>query len=162
MSFWKNLGLTAGLTTAAATVGTLATDPNTRWYKALDTPTWQPPNWLFPVAWTGLYASIAASSADVLTRLDASPRPSEGQARTRYLQALGTNLVLNAGWSVLFWKGRNNVVSTVEAAALAVSSADLARRAAQVSPAAGAGLAPYAAWTAFATALTGEIARRNG
>ena len=38
---------------------------------------------------------------------------------------------------------------------------DLARRAARVSRPAAAVLAPYAAWTAFATALTVAIARRN-
>lgn len=81
--------------------------------------------------------------------------------RKAFKRALGVNLVLNAGWSYLFWQGRNNWVSTAEAAALAVSSIDLARRAGKVSKGAGAALVPYAAWTSFATALTGSIAQRN-
>ncbi|HHW83690.1 MAG TPA: tryptophan-rich sensory protein, partial [Actinomycetales bacterium] len=46
-------------------------------------------------------------------------------------------------------------------AALAVSSADLVRRTWRASRANGALLAPYAAWTAFATVLSTEIARRD-
>ena len=38
---------------------------------------------------------------------------------------------------------------------------DLARRTRQPDTTGGAALLPYAAWTAFATALTAEIARRN-
>lgn len=81
--------------------------------------------------------------------------------RRAFKRALGVNLVLNAGWSYLFWQGRNNWVSTAQAGALAVSSIDLARRAGKVSKGAGLALVPYAAWTTFATALTGSIAQRN-
>ena len=33
------------------------------WYAALAKPSWTPPNWLFPVAWTVLYTMIAVASA---------------------------------------------------------------------------------------------------
>jgi tryptophan-rich sensory protein len=48
-----------------------------------------------------------------------------------------------------------------ESALLTVSTVDLARRAWQRDHLAGATLLPYAGWTAFATALSTEIARRN-
>ena len=44
---------------------------------------------------------------------------------------------------------------------LAASSADLVRRAHKASPEKGVVLAPYAAWTGFATVLSAVIARRN-
>lgn len=75
--------------------------------------------------------------------------------------ALGVNLVLNAGWSALFWQSKNNWLSAAEAALLAGSSIDLARRAGKVDKAAGAALVPYALWTTFATALTTSIAAKN-
>ena len=44
---------------------------------------------------------------------------------------------------------------------LTASTVDLVRRAAPVSGRAAGVLAPYAAWTAFATVLSAAIARRN-
>ena len=49
----------------------------------------------------------------------------------------------------------------VVAAVLAASSADLTRRAASADPKLGAALAPYPAWTSFATVMSADIARLN-
>lgn len=78
-----------------------------------------------------------------------------------YKRALLLNMILNAGWSALFWQGRNLKVATVEAALLALSSADLARKAGKLDRAAGALLLPYVGWTAFATVLTASIDAEN-
>ncbi|GAA6526003.1 tryptophan-rich sensory protein [Intrasporangium sp. DVR] len=160
----RNLALTAGAVTATALVGSLATQPNSRWYRNLDLPAWQPPKAAFPIVWTLLYADIAASAAAVLTELDRSAEPAEartGSPRDRFLAALAGNLVLNAGWSVIFWRGRSPGVAAVEAAALTASGAHLARRAAAVQPVAGRALVPYAVWCGFATVLSAAIHRRN-
>jgi tryptophan-rich sensory protein len=141
-----------------AVVGSIATTPGSDWYRRLDLPRWQPPSIAFPVVWTGLYADIATTSAAVLTDLERQGRNVEARA---YRRALGANLVLNAGWSVLFWRGRRPWIAALEAGALAASSADLARRTASSSAARRNRLLPYAAWTSFAAVLTGEIARRN-
>ena len=91
--------------------------------------------------------------------------PAEREAAARrvraYRRALGLNLALNSGWSALFFQGKNPPAAAVEAALLAVSSADLTRRAWQLDRASGVLLAPYAAWTAFATALTMRIDQEN-
>ncbi|HIW28746.1 MAG TPA: tryptophan-rich sensory protein, partial [Candidatus Luteococcus avicola] len=72
----------------------------------------------------------------------------------------GVNLVLNGGWSWVFWQARQLGAATGVAAALAASSADLVRRVGKRRER-GVILAPYAAWTAFATVLTAELWRRN-
>lgn len=169
MAYWKSLLGTGTATAVTAAVGTLVTDPDTAWYKKQAKPDWQPPQWLFPVAWTGLYVTIAASSARVLSTLDRQRKEAvseEAQERITkdrrgFRRALGLNLVLNASWSALFWQGRDNTISAVEAGVLAASSIDLARRASHVSKPAGVALVPYAAWTSFATVLTTQIARLN-
>src|SRR4051794_7518460 len=154
----RNLALTSGATVASAVVGSLATAPESRWYRSLDLPEWQPPTLAFPVVWTALYTDIAASSAAVLNAYD---KAGDTQGRNAYLKAFGTNLALNTAWSVLFWRVRKPWVAAVEAALLTASSADLARRAGAINKGAGIALSPYAAWCGFATVLSAAIARRN-
>lgn len=173
MKFLPALALSSAAVTVTAAVGSLVTTPDDLWYKALKKPSFQPPALAFPIAWTVLYASIATASTQVLTA--ETPAPStvqpagpwqreqdELERKVRhYKVALGANLVLNAGWSAIFWQGRNYKLATAEAALLAASSIDLARRAYQIKPVAGALLLPYAGWTSFAAVLSGAIAKLN-
>ncbi|KRE38282.1 hypothetical protein ASG73_04810 [Janibacter sp. Soil728] len=145
-------------TIASAATGGVATQPDSRWYRSLDLPSWQPPPLAFPLVWTPLYADIAASSVATLSRLEAEGRGDEAAA---YRRALWVNLVLNTGWSVVFWRVRRPTLAALEAGVLAVSSADLARRAGAAGGRGRWALVPYAAWTAFAAALSTAIARRN-
>jgi translocator protein len=139
---------------ATAALGGLATDPGSRWFRRLDKPAWYPPPATFGIVWTALYAGTAWAAGDVLAR-DRGPR------RRRFARAFAANLVLNAGWTPLFFRAHRPWAATAECAVLAASTADLVRRAAAVSRPAAVTLAPYAAWTVFATVLSGAIARRN-
>jgi tryptophan-rich sensory protein len=69
--------------------------------------------------------------------------------------------VLNAGWSWVFFGRRKLGPAAVAAAALAVSSADLARRAADADVKLGAAMAPYPLWCSFATVMSTDIWRLN-
>ncbi|MDF2823694.1 MAG: TspO and s [Mycobacterium sp.] len=146
-------------TAAAAVIGSIASKAGVQtWYPTLKKPPYVPPNGVFPVAWTTLYADIAVTSAGTLDRL----RDSGDHAAARsYTTALGVNLVLNAGWSWLFFKAHKLGPSAVAAGALAVSSADLARRTAKVNPQAGLALTPYPLWCTFATVMSTDIWRLN-
>ncbi len=143
---------------ACAVAGSVATKPDSRWYRSLDKPSWQPPPLAFPLVWTALYADVAASAASTLTAYD---RAGDASGRSAYLKAFGTNLALNAGWSWVFWRARRPGLAAVESALLTASGLDLARRSARVRCPAGAALLPYAAWCGFATVLSAAIARRN-
>lgn len=154
----RNLALTGSAVTVSAAVGALATNPESDWYDDLDKPSWQPPPITFPLVWTPLYADIAVVSAAAITTLEGEGRNDEAAGlRT----ALAVNLVLNTGWSVLFWRVRRPWLSTLWSAALTASSADLARRARHADGSLHNALAPYPAWCAFATALNASIAGRN-
>ena len=78
---------------------------------------------MFPVAWTALYADIAITSATAIDRLRGEGRDIEAR---NYFVALAANLILNAGWSWLFFKYQKLGASAIGAAVLAASSADLA------------------------------------
>jgi translocator protein len=140
---------------ATSGIGSIASQPRiTRWYSRLRKPSYVPPNGVFPVAWTTLYADIAVTSATAIDRLRAAGRDKEAR---NYVVALAANLILNAGWSWLFFKFQKLGASAIGAAVLAASSADLARRAAAADPRAGAALVPYPLWCAFATVMSGHI-----
>ena len=140
---------------ATSGIGSIASQPRiTRWYSRLRKPSYVPPNGVFPVAWTTLYADIAVTSATAIDRLRAAGRDKEAR---NYVVALAANLILNAGWSWLFFKYQKLGASAIGAAVLAASSADLARRTAAADPRAGAALAPYPLWCAFATVMSGHI-----
>lgn len=158
---------TAAATAATAAAGGVATDPDSRWYQRLRKPGWQPPALAFPVVWTALYADLAMSSAVALDSREAGDASDgqNGQDRRReiriYQGALAANLILNAGWSWLFWRSRRPWLAAAECAVLAASSADLVRRTHHLNRGAGVALAPYAAWCGFATVLSTAIARLN-
>ncbi len=149
-----------GLAAAGTAVlgGLASSAADSPWFRRLRTPPWQPPPVAFPVVWTALYADVAVASAVTIDRLRADNRPGDAAA---YERALAANLLLNASWTWTFFRFHRLAPAIAVAGALAVSSGDLARRAAPVSTPAAAGIGTYAAWCAFATALSTAIWRRN-
>lgn len=152
----KTLLTPTALTIAGAVAGSIASSSGTRsaWYRALRKPHIQPPGVVFPVVWTGLYASVIGASALALREMTDADRAA-------YQKAVAVNMTLNAGWCWTFFRFHKLGLSVAVAAVLAGSTADLARRAATGRPGAGAALLPYAGWTAFATVLTEAIRRKN-
>ncbi|OSC39186.1 TspO/MBR family protein [Mycobacterium decipiens] len=148
------------LSVAAASIGGSLASPrrNPVWYARLRKPPYQPPSVAFPVVWTALYADIAATSAAAIDQFRATGRHDKAR---RYVGALSLNLLLNAGWSWLFFGYHKLGASALGAAALTASSADLARRAAAADPRAGSALVPYPLWCGFATLLATHIWQLN-
>lgn len=128
------------------------------WYDALEAPAIRPPDATFGIVWTALYADLVLSCGHALDRLDRAGRHDEAAA---YRAALAANLVVNGAWSWVFFRFHRITPAVGVAALLTASSADLVRRTAAVSPAAGAALAPYPLWCGFATVLTESFRRRN-
>ena len=151
MSARRTRLLAAAGPVAAAVAGGLATDPDSRWFRGLATPAWYPPPQAFGIVWTGLYAGIGWASGEAMAQGAGIP----------FARAYAANLALNTAWTPIFFRAQRPWLAAAESAVLTASTVDLARRAARVSAPAAAVLVPYAVWTAFATALTVAIARRN-
>ncbi|MFI7609337.1 TspO/MBR family protein [Micromonospora sp. NPDC049366] len=145
---------TGAAVAATAAAGSVATDPASRWYRRLRKPRWQPPPAAFPLVWTPLYALIAVAGTRTLNRTG-------GAERAAFTRAYALNLALNAGWTALFFRAHRPTAALAEIAALNVSNLVVLRRAARTDRFSGLALAPYAAWTAFATALNGTIVALN-
>jgi translocator protein len=147
---------TAAASATASTVGGLATRPAVQsvWYARLRKPAYQPPRMVFPVVWPALYADIAVVSA---ATVDALRGTGHRPAARMYATWLAVNLVLNAAWSWVFFNRRRLAAAVVLNAALAASSADLARRALAARGRRAAPLVLYPAWCAFAFVLSAHI-----
>lgn len=152
------IGTAAAVGAAAASGSVASRAVDSAWYRRLHKPPIQPPALAFPIVWTALYADLAVVCGRASADLQATGRQDEAR---RYRRALAANLVLNASWSWVFFRGHRLTTATVVAGLLTASSADLVRRTAAVSPRGAAALAPYPVWCGFATALSDAVRRRN-
>ncbi|MFP5227156.1 MAG: TspO/MBR family protein [Acidobacteriota bacterium] len=124
------------------------------WYRSLNKPPWNPPNAVFPVVWTGIYALMAASGWRAWTR-PASPR------RQTALLLWSAQLVANAQWTWLFFGLQKPEAALIDIAVLEALIVSYMATTRKLDPAAAACFVPYAAWVAFAAVLNAEIVRRN-
>jgi len=124
------------------------------WYRQLDNSGFTPPDRVFPVVWTTLYALIAWSGWRVW-----STAPS--RQRNAALRLWISQLAANAKWSRVFFGQRRPVASLADIVALESVILAYIKTARKVDGAAANSFIPYAAWVAFAGVLNAEIARRN-
>ncbi len=124
------------------------------WYRTLTKPSWTPPDWVFPAGWTLLYVLIAIAGWRVWERL-----PLEAAVVPMAVYAL--QLVLNAGWSAIFFGLKRPDWAFAELACLwlAIVANILAFH--PIDPLAAALLLPYLAWVTFAGALNLAVWRLN-
>ncbi len=125
------------------------------WYERLDKPPWNPPNWLFPPAWTLLFCTIAVSGWLVYRTVGL-----EGAGATALLVYV-IHLGFNAGWSAVFFGLRKIGWGMVEVLGLWASIVATMAVFYPINPVASYLLVPYLCWVTFAAALNFAIWRRN-
>ena len=159
LSLLQAAALAVGAVTAALLIGRRASPtpdhPRTRrWYRHLAKPDYTPPSPVYPVAWTGIQASLAYGGYRLL-RAERSPE------RTAALAFWAANQVGIAGWSEVFFGQRSTGWATITSAALGASAVGYVATASQVDKTAGQLGIPLVAWVSFATLLAEEIWRKN-
>lgn len=136
---------------AAATTGALFQPGG--WYQALKKPSWTPPRWLFPVAWTTLYLLMSAAAA----RVGALDTPGTGLAMSLW----SLQIAFNTLWTPVFF-GLHRMRSAMAVMAvlwLAVAATTISFFALDVW--AGLMMLPYIAWVSVASALNFTVWRLN-
>jgi len=128
--------------------------PPGAWYESLNKPPWRPPNWLFPVAWTALYAMIAVSGWLIWT---AAPLEETWLALTIY----SVQVVLNACWSAIFFGIKRMDLALAELCLLWLSIVAMIVTFYPISPLAAWLLVPYLVWVSFAGVLNFTMLRLN-
>lgn len=151
---WPEILVAAGAVLVAAIAGGLMTDVGP-WYESLRFPRIRPPNWLFGPAWTLIFALIATSA---VLAWDAAP---DSSARMTLLVLFGLNLLLNVGWSPLFFKLRRPDWALIEIIPFWLSILALIVVIAPFSGRAALCLAPYLAWVTFAGWLNARVVQLN-
>ena len=124
------------------------------WYSRLDKPSYNPPDYVFPIVWSSLYTLMAISGWRVWREAD-SPE------RSRALRLWASQLATNAQWTKLFFGEHRPVGALMDVVALESMIVRYIASARQLDTAAALCFVPYAAWVGFATVLNADIARRN-
>ena len=124
------------------------------WYRHLKKPKFTPPDNVYPVVWTSLFAMIAWSGWRIWR---AAPSRERKQALRLWLSQLSAN----AKWSKLFFGEHRPTLALADAIALEGLIFSYIKAARKVDRAAANAFIPYAAWVAFAAVLNAEIARLN-
>ena len=151
---WRAYAVAGTIAFLIAGVGGWATEIGP-WYRDLKFPSWRPPNWLFPPAWTVIFV-LTAVSAGLAWNTTRSPAQ-----RRELIGVFAANAALNIGWSLLFFRFRRPDWALAEVAGLWLSVLLALLAAGRIKPVAGWMLAPYLAWVSFASILNTAIVRLN-
>jgi benzodiazapine receptor len=144
------------ITLSIGIVASLFTRPEIPgWYSTLNKPSFTPPNWLFPVAWTILYILIATAAYMVWKRRDGSPT-----YKTTVIIYI-TQLALNFSWSIVFFGMHQTVGGLIIIIALLVTIVLIISWFSRFSKTAAWLLVPYLLWVGYATLLNISIVVLN-
>lgn len=152
---WVGLMVFIVVSLGAGGLGAIATTPEIEgWYKTIEKPLWNPPDYVFGPVWTTLFLMMAVAAWIVW-------KPEGFRAATIPLTLFAAQLVLNVAWSWIFfgmhhlgWAFFEIVVLWLAIAATMVA---FFRR----SNLAGALIVPYLAWVSFASVLNFTIWQLN-
>jgi translocator protein len=131
----------------AAAIGAVGARQAPRVYGRLRKPRWAPPQAAFGPVWTVLYVLIGVAGWRLVSR----------PASRKVLVLHVVQLALNALWPAVFFAGRRRAASLAVIGALDTSLAAEVALVARTDPATAALLAPYLAWSGFATALNAAV-----
>lgn len=136
------IGFISGISTASSL---------TDWYKTLNKPFFQPPNYLFGPVWTVLYICIGLSAGIVWTKTGKMDLSHPAWI------LFWSQLILNFFWSILFFGLRSPGWALLEISVLWVAIAFCIQSFWKIHSPAGILLIPYFLWVSFATVLNASI-----
>ncbi|MEM4359429.1 MAG: TspO/MBR family protein [Candidatus Bilamarchaeaceae archaeon] len=147
MKDYQKLAISVAIPLLCGFLGSFFTSSSvSTWYETLAKPAFNPPNWLFAPVWTLLFILIGISFYLVW-------KEDFGNRRTMAIGVYAVQLLLNLGWSFLFFGLKNPFLAFIEI--IALWSAILINIAVfyKISKKAGLLLVPYLLWVSFASLL---------
>ena len=126
------------------------------WYYSLQQPAWAPPDYMFGIIWTAVFALIALAGVAAWQK---------AQTRRDIEITIGLfalNGFLNLGWSFLFFRMERPDLAFYELIALWLSILALIILCGRFSKASALLLLPYLLWVTIAGALNYQVVQLNG
>ena len=126
------------------------------WYYSLEQPAWAPPDYMFGVIWTSIFAMIAVAGVFAWEK---APTRRETEIS---LGLFALNGFLNLGWSFLFFRLQRPDLAFYELIALWLSVLILILFCGRFSKWSALLLVPYLIWVTIAGALNYQVVQLNG
>lgn len=126
------------------------------WYQALEKPGWNPPDVVFPVGWTVIFA---LNTAAIVAAWRAAPTP---KVSDTIIGLFALNAFLNITWSMLFFRIQRPDWAFIEVLLLWLSILALIIYCGRHSKTAALLFLPYLGWVTFAAALNWAVVDLNG
>ncbi len=146
------LAVSVGVSLSAGVIGSMFTAPAiSTWYDMLEKPALNPPPWVFGPAWTVLYVLMGV--ATFLVWKQGFGRPEVRIA----LWSFVLQLILNTGWSVIFFGFRSPGPAFIEIVLLWLAIIVTIILFHKVSKPAAYLMVPYILWVTFAAYLNYAI-----
>jgi tryptophan-rich sensory protein len=147
---WIGLAIFVGIC-----LGAIATTPEIEgWYKTIEKPSWNPPDYIFGPVWTTLYVMMAVA-AWMVWKQDGF------KAAAAPLTLFVVQLGLNVAWSWIFFGMHQPGWAFVEIVILWLAIVAMTIAFFRRSKVAGGLMVPYLAWVSFASVLNFTIWRLN-
>ena len=122
------------------------------WFPTLKKPSFNPPNWAFPVAWTTLYIFMGVAAGLIWDKIEIKKEEVQKALLFFFIQ-----LALNALWSILFFGLKNPLLALVEIVLLWLMIYETFMKFNKIDKIAGYLFIPYLFWVTFAIILNANI-----
>ena len=122
------------------------------WFPTVNKPFFNPPSWVFAPVWTMLYIAMGVAAGLVWAQIITQPATVK-----KALLFFAIQLLLNAGWSYIFFGLHNPLLALVEIVLLWLFIFETYKQFKAINKIAGYLFIPYLAWVSFATLLNGSI-----
>lgn len=127
---------------------------NSGWYRALNRPSWQPPDLIFGLIWPYNFLMLGIASVTVATHLS---RPKS----LAFLGFLGASVIAALCWSYFFYVPHDFGRATISLATTAILTLPVLLLTFQASRLVGLLLIPYQIWVVLASALSASYGKLN-
>jgi tryptophan-rich sensory protein len=156
MSFLRIALFTVPATVLLGTVSSILSNSgySNAWFRSLNLPSFMPPGWAFPVAWTILYVLLGLSLAMLIHARGA-------EKRGRLIGLFLVQMAINYAWSPVFFGMRDPTTALYLVGAMIAFTVALIVLLMPVRRAAALLLVPYLAWLVFAAALNYRVVADN-
>ncbi len=124
------------------------------WYRSLNAPSWQPPDFIFGIIWPYSFIVLGVAAVNVSQRLNTT-------LVITYLSIFAASVVCALTWAYQFYRPHNLSAASTALTMVAILTLGLLAIAYKSSPGVFALLIPYQIWVTVAANLSWGYARLN-